>query len=329
MTALGKLKTKLWRKPLKHLAAMARWGPVTYLKCGGWQHEMALAASMLPSTEELYLHPEYPGPGSQPNHAGAGRRHHDVWFMTGSTHWYQTAFCAWSFALHSGLVIRPIILDDGTLLASHIDHLKRLFPELVVHSVRECDEQFFSLFPAKKYPSLNFMRWKQLLFRKLTDIHAHSDERRLFFDSDMIFFRRPAQLETYMLSTSSTPIVQKDCWESYGYTRELTERLCGARLPDAANIGIFSLNGSTIDWEKVENWLTILLEEQRTKYNVTQCITAMLIAAQSPIFLDANEYNVLPITPGKARPLRVLEHYVSDSKPYYFSRAWKELVGAC
>jgi len=58
MTALGKLKTKLWCIPLKHLAAMTRWGPVTYLKCGGWQHDMARAASILPSTGELYLHPE-------------------------------------------------------------------------------------------------------------------------------------------------------------------------------------------------------------------------------------------------------------------------------
>jgi len=145
-------------------------------------------------------------------------------------------------------MIRPIILDNGTLMDSHIDHLMHLFPELVVQSVRECDKQFFSLITAKKQPPLNLMSWKQLLLRKLTDIHAHSDERRLFFDSDMIFFRRPDQLEANMLSTSSTPIVQKDCCESYGYTRKPTERLCGARLPDEANIGIFSLNSSTIVW---------------------------------------------------------------------------------
>lgn len=311
---LGQAKTLLIRKPRQQLSHLLRWGPRSYFRIESWKQQMESVAHDLPSiTPDTYQ---------------KSGDLIELWFMTGARHWYQTAFCAWSFALHSDCRIRPIIIDDGTLKDSHIDYLKKIFPDLAVHDADTCTAQRESLLALDKYPFINRVIKKQLLFRKLTDVFCGSSKKRLFLDSDMLFYRRPAQIEEFML-TKSSYLVQSDCWESYGYSRSLCEQLTGgARLPKAINIGVLGMSGSIIDWDRVEYWLSQMISLEGWKYNITQCTAAMILAGSGVEALPASLYEVLPSYPKKPRPLRVMEHYVSDSKPYYFQKAWRELLGA-
>lgn len=61
-----------------------------------------------------------------------------------------------------------------------------------------------------------------------------------------------------------------------------------------------------------------------TLYNVTQCTVAMIIAGQSQLRLDHEEYKVWPANPEAGEGERVMGHYVLDSKPWYFGRAWQK-----
>lgn len=302
---ISHFKTFFWRRPKEEFQRMFRWGPKGYFLCDSWMKEMEAAAFTLP---------QLPASSSQiPK---------PLWFMTGEKHWYQTAFCAWSFARHSRHSIKPVLIDDGTLGETSLSGLRRLFPDLIVDSRSECDERVERLLPIARFPKTHWIRSKQKLFRKLTDIHAGASDWRLFFDSDMLFFKEPEEIDRY-LDNPSGHLAQRDCWESYGFSRGLTEKLCGHRLPEALNIGIFSMNGSLIDWEQVEHWIGEMFGKEGSRYNVTQCTSAMLMAGRDLHVLDSEDYKVFPANPTRPHRPRVLEHYVQESKPWYFGEAWK------
>lgn len=302
---LSDLKTFVYRKPLEGLSKLKRWGPDAYFNINKWRQEMEQAAYKLPIIP--------PDDNAQKL---------EVWFLTGKNFWYQTAFCLYSLSQHSNLAISPVILDDGTLGDKERKQLSTLFPSIRFIDLETSNAKFNQNFPLQHFPNIHFWRTKQLLFRKLTDVHANSQATRLFFDSDMLFFQRPLQLEQWVQKKDEVNIVQKDCWESYGYSRELTKQLCGKDLPERANIGVFSLNGGCVDWEQVEHWVGVMKAQEGPKYNITQCTTAMLMTQSKLEFLDAHQYQVFPEFTQQSSDL-VMGHYVSDSKPFYFSKAWK------
>jgi hypothetical protein len=309
---LGTLKTVAYRQPRDELKRLWRWGPHAYLRCNAWAREMEQAAWHLPCPRYLQTE-EHPV---------------SVWFMTGSRHWYQTAFCAWTLQQHIPLPLRIHLIDDGTLASEQKHRLRELFPLMELSSRAECDSRIAALLPPDRFPRIHTWRNIQLLFRKLTDIHADSTNWKLFLDSDMLFYQRPDELLSWWKAPDRC-IFQTDCWESYGYSRALTESLTGQNLPSKVNIGIFSLNGSLIDWDEVERWLHTLEMHEGRRYNVTQCITTMIMSRLSHERLDATRYFVFP-GPGSppATTSRVLEHYVSDAKPYYVRTAWRRATMA-
>ncbi len=310
---LSATKSSLVRKPIQELQRLQRCGPRAYFRLEAWKEQMEFAAQQLPLI----------------NTAGksAEARSLQIWFMTGARHWYQTAFCAWSLALHSDFKIMPVVISDGTLGQKHCASLKRIFPDAVVYGADACRQMRESLLPVDKYPFIHKVLSKQLLFRKLTDVFGDSTQYRLFLDSDMLFYRRASHIEGYLQSATS-PLVQVDCWESYGYSRQLCEKLVGGKsLPRAINIGVLGMNASLIDWDKVEYWLEQLIANEGWKYNITQCTASMILSQDCISYLPADLYQVLPESPVSTRPLRIMEHYVSDSKPYYFNKAWRGILG--
>ena len=54
-------------------------------------------------------------------HPHPGQSPLEVWFLTGRRFWYQTAFCAWSLAYHSGRPLTVHLADDGTRLGTGAD----------------------------------------------------------------------------------------------------------------------------------------------------------------------------------------------------------------
>ena len=234
MNLLGSIKTSLYRRPKDELRRLFAWGPRGYFFEKKWKAEMEEAAKRLP-----------PLPASEQ------REVRDIHFLCGREHWYQAAFCAWGYQRHSRYRIRPMVIDDGSMDAETEDAFRAVFPETVVRSKGVCDAKFEAGLPASKYPNVHAWRQRQILFRKLTDVFGTDDEWRLLFDADMLVFAPPVEIDN-ALERRSDIIVQRDCWESYGYPRPFMESLAGAKLPEAINIGILNFSGKIIDWEKVE-----------------------------------------------------------------------------
>jgi hypothetical protein len=266
----------------------------------------------------------------RPRKADEGKPARQVWFLSGRAHWYQTVFCAWTFQRWSRFRVVPVILDDGSFDEEVQAKFARIFPDYLLYRRDDCNRKFAQEFPAMRYPMIHAVRKRQVLFRKLTKVFGRADEWRFLMDSDMLFFSEPREIDD-LLEQGREIFVQRDCWESYGYSRALLERLAGRPLPEAVNIGIVQYNGARTDWDQVERWLTEMVTAEGMAYNVTQGTFATVLASQSIRFLDREQYRVIPRNPAAGEALPICGHYVADSKPWYFGQGWKkalELAGA-
>jgi hypothetical protein len=338
---LSQAKTVLYRKPKYEIQRLLRWGPSAYCRCDAWAREMEAAAWRLSI-------PAAP--------ASAPKAPLSVWYLTGKRYWYQTAFCAWTLAKHSERELILNLIDDGTLEDRQLDWLRRLFPKGLTSSREVVQERIETLLPAAGFPILR-QRWLDYVhIRKLTDVHLGSSGVKLVLDSDMLFFKRPDALLTwwdtvvggeghgsgeiaqssevgrgtepwvsYQPSTAPPfqPCLMMDCTESYGYSRELMEELAGAPIPRLLNVGICGLKSEDLDWKEIEYWSRVLMEREGTSYFLEQAIVAMLAARRTPVVMPSEDYITLPTREETRNGGGVLQHYVADSKPWYFGEAWR------
>ena len=303
---LGKVAYHLWYRPVGNLGNMiAAGGPFEMRRTERGRAAMEVAAYSLPELSGLN------GPAPLELHVLTGRRF-----------WYQTAFCLWTFARHSGRSLRPIIYDDGSLSEQFSAPLARLFPNVRFVSQEEIIDRLDVHLPVARYPALR-ERWINYPnIRKLIDVHVGQSGWKLVIDSDLLFFRRPSLLIEW-LDSPAQPLHAVDCATSYGYTRPLLDSLAGAPVAELVNVGLTGLNGSELDWEKLEYWCRTLIQRERTTYYLEQALGAMLIAGRVCNIAPATDYVTLP-RPPEARECRaVMHHYVANSKRWYFQHCWQ------
>lgn len=304
---LGHLKTLLYRRPKEQLRLLRSWGPRSYFLIDQWKREMANAARWLPPLSYSDTNNSLPL---------------EVWYLTGYNFWYQTAFCAWTLAFHSDKPIALNIVDDGTLTPDIEAELRRLFPKGRTIWCYHATENFNSLLPKENFPVLHKLRTDYVHIRKLIDIHLGSSGSKLVLDSDMLFLQRPDELLSW-LDQPNQPCLMVDCEESYGYSRELMEELAGAPIPPLLNVGICGLASESINWEELEQWCQILVEREGGCYYLEQALVAMLAARIAPRVMPRTSYITFPTRQQMLAGEGVLQHYVADSKAWYFGEAWR------
>jgi hypothetical protein len=245
-----------------------------------------------------------------------------IHILTGRRFWYQTAFCLWSFARHSSRHLMPIIYDDGSLEEQYSAPLSRLFPNARFVSQREIIEALDHSLPVSRYPVLRERHLRYPNIRKLIDVHAGQSGWKLVIDSDLLFFRRPSLLVEW-LESPAQPLHAVDCETSYGYSRKMLDSLAGKPVAELVNVGLTGLNGSELDWDKLEFWCRELIKREGTHYYLEQALVAMLLAGQDCTIAPATDYVTLPRPPEALECRAAMHHYVSDSKRWYFRHCWR------
>ena len=249
----------------------------------------------------------------------------ELHLLTGRRFWYQTAFCLWTFARQTKRPLAPVIYDDGSLTAEWQAPLLRLFPAARFVSREETVARLDQHLPTEKFPVLR-ERWLNYPnIRKLTDPHVGRTGWKLVLDSDLLFFHRPDFVLDW-LAMPDRPVQAVDCATSYGYSRPLMDRLAGAGVADLVNVGLTGLDGSAIDWERLEHWTRELQSRERTSYYLEQALIAMMVAGRGCAIAPAADYLTRPELP-EARDCRVvMHHYVDHSKRWYFQHNWRHVL---
>ncbi|MFN7874029.1 MAG: hypothetical protein ACK5PB_01840 [Pirellula sp.] len=282
-----------------------RWGPRAYFHCDAWAREME------ESVPKLIVH--------NFSHAEVN----DCWFLTGRRFWYQTAYCAWSLERNTRRTVVLNLINDGTLEQSQVLELRRLFPSGITVDKEDVLDRLNVHLPEKRFPYLR-KKWRDYInIRKLIDVHLGSKGPKLVLDSDMLFFSRPEELMAWVDNPQGICLMT-DCIESYGYSRTLMESLCGASIPSLLNVGVTGLTSELIDWDMLESWTRSLIESEGNSYYLEQALIAMLAARSEHLsVLPAKTYITFPTQRQVIDAFGVLQHYVADSKPWYFGKAWK------
>ena len=317
---LSQIKTVLVRRPRNQWRKLRRWGPRAVLRLPAWQRQMESAVSQLPV----------------PPRGDADLPALEVWMLTGSRFWYQSAFCAWTLARHSGRRLVLHLADDGSLLDAQELQLRRLFPDGTTLRRQEAFQRFETLLPQASYPTLHH-RWHDYInLHKLTAPHLGSRGVKLVLDSDMLFFRRPDALLAWWdgaqhrsdHEAAHSPCLMVDCEESYGYSSALMEELAGAPITPLLNVGICGLQSDALDWDRLEDWCRTLADREGTSYFLEQALVAMHAARAEAQVMPRTHYITYPSREQAQAGDGVLQHYVADSKPWYFRQAWQVAMAA-
>ena len=307
---LGRLALTLWHQPLARLRdSLRNGGPFAERETERQRRQMVEAAHALPAL---------PLPKDAPTVA--------LHLLTGKRFLYQAAYCLHSFARHSDARLEAHVYDDGSFDEALRTQLLRLGPGIVFHSFDEVRARLDTFLPECRFPVLR-ERWLHYPnLRKLTDPHLGSTGWKLVIDSDLLFFRRPEFLLNWCASPDR-PLHAVDCEESYGYSRNLMERLAGAPIPPLVNVGLCGLRSDALDWDQLEAWCAELIAREKTSYYLEQALVAMLVARQQPCAVaPADDYLTKPGRDEGTAPRAVMHHYVAESKRWYYRHGWRRAL---
>lgn len=308
MSLAGRLLYLTWHRPVSKLRDLVRAG-------GPFEHRRTEAGrrAMEEAVADLPLPPVRSGPPLE------------VHLLTGRRYSHQTAFCLASLAAHADRPLAPRVYDDGTLGPEERAKLGRLFPEARFVSQEETVERLDAYLPVDRFPVLR-ERWSNYPnLRKLIDPHLGSTGWKLVLDSDLLFFRRPDFLLDW-LGAPDRPLHAVDCQTSYGYSRDLLDRLAPAPLADLVNVGLTGLDSGTLDWELLEGWTRTLQEREKTNYYLEQALVAMVVAGRACAVAPAVDYVTLPTPPEALACRAVMHHYVANSKRWYYQHNWRRFA---
>jgi hypothetical protein len=249
-----------------------------------------------------------------------------VYFLTGKKYLYQTLFCIRSLTQVSENAYQFVLVDDGSFDERLTAQIKRQLPGARIVTSLMIGQNLDKQLPEAEYPVLHHKRKVYPHIKKLTDIHTiPGNGWKLVLDSDMLFWNKPSALIAW-LENPDKAIYMRDCRESYGYTRELMEDLCGSPVPSLLNVGVIGLDSSQVNWKDLENWTKTLEEKESRSYYLEQALTAMLLATGKAHILPGDEYIVNPAAEAIGNQTGILHHYVDLSKEGYFKQAWRRYL---
>ena len=243
-----------------------------------------------------------------------------VYFMTGREHWAMTAFCAFSLLKSAAVQVPIAIMDDGTLCEEMRNELRRILQRVEFLAVDDAEERVCRHLPPDRFPALHAMRRELPLMRKLMDLHAGNEGWRLFLDSDVLFFRNPEWMLSW-LKRPSAAVFMNDYQNSYGYPASLIEEILGQPMPEMINTGLCGLRSEAIDWDRMAHWARRLHAASGTNHFSEQCLTAMLLATSNAAAAPV-EYLIHPTENESRKPTAVMHHYVAESRTWYHIYGW-------
>lgn len=309
MTSLGRIAYRLWFEPLGMVRKSLReGGPIEQRHTRIGREAMREAAKTM---APLAAPPA--GPDAE------------VAYLSGARFWDQTLLCFVSLQKVCPFRVIPVIHDDGSLDATAEAKIRRVVPWARIEHAEQIRARLDMALPESRFPSLRARRLVYPHLRKLTDIHAGIAKPTLVADSDMLFFKRPDALLDWFVAPH--PLYMRDVETAYGYPLDVLDRLAGAPVPPAVNVGLYALDSAAIDWERVEQWCAAQLADHGSHYLQEQALTAMLFAGQEAAALSRVDYVVMPDEVEAAAPRGVLHHYVALSKKHYFRHNWRSVLG--
>jgi len=247
-----------------------------------------------------------------------------IHYLTGKNYVPLTTLALASAENHFGRPVDPVLYDDGTLDDRARSQFLRPFPQARCVGAATIEACLAQTLPEDRFPVLRRLRLSYLHVRKLTDIGVCEPDYKLVSDSDVFFFRPPAQLLAAV--DGWRWFHMQDCQQSYGYSEAVLTELAGTPLHPRVNVGLCGIDGKGIDWEFVEWMAARLLGEHGFSYYLEQAITAVLMTRHAAEPLKTPDYLVYPTAPQAESQGHVALHYVDRSNLFIYCFGWRQVL---
>jgi hypothetical protein len=168
-----------------------------------------------------------------------------------------------------------------------------------------------------------------VLLRKLTDAMAGQQHYRMFFDSDMLFWREPQDL-LERAAAHGALYMADIADDGYTVSRQILREKFGVTAASAVNSGLVGLNAEKIDWDLLERVCAFLVEAPGDKRLVEQTLWAVALGAQSASPLPAHDYCVV-VDPRQWEDAQngaapILLHYAWHARLAYTAEEWRRYL---
>ncbi|MDB5143945.1 MAG: glycosyl transferase [Mucilaginibacter sp.] len=319
MSFTGKLLYKLYYQPRNLRDTFRRFGgKANYLSMLAAEQEMKLYA-----LNQLVIKSNFNNDGK-----------FKISFLTGDKFIHQTLFCTYSFfkflTWEESSNFSVNYYDDGTLNKETIAVLATRFPNIRVIGFDETAVTIQDQLPKSSFPCLLNKVETHPLFKKLIYPHLKKDGLLTFFDSDMLFIKKPVEFLNWLYSVNddkTQAFCIHDVRRSYGYSESEILKIWHRAVQNDINSGMYSIFSEHIDFLFIENLVKEFERNFGSEYYLEQLITAIILEKTGNLFTaPKTQYIVLPDNEQIKKQCGTLHHYVNESKELYFKESWKKQV---
>ncbi len=235
-----------------------------------------------------------------------------VHMLVSSRTWHAGLLAAISFEHSTGRRWPLFIHDDGSVSLAQRQQIKKVLPGVMFIPRSDSDRET-SCYLAD-YPTCLAHRNRHNLFLKFFDACPFAPhDRFIVLDSDVIFFKRPAEILEWADNRSPTCLYNEDTREKFCIPRDEIEKALPVTLLPRFNSGL------------------VLMQKQAFNLNLaSQLLGAFETTAHAPQFFEQTLYALMASTnPGGGAPLprtyniswgywrdrgSICRHYVGDFK---------------
>ncbi|TSJ35971.1 hypothetical protein FO440_23940 [Mucilaginibacter corticis] len=255
-------------------------------------------------------------------------------FLTGDRFIHQSLFCVYSFFKfltpgESGQ-FSVNFYSDGTLSDQVSAILRQRFPQIRLISSAETKQALKECLPVATFPKLNEKTAVMPLFKKLIYPHLKQTGGAAFFDSDMLFLKKPVAFLNWVgqyEENQNAAFGISDVQRSYGYQEQEIRKIWSSGVSHNINSGMYGIDSSKIDLHFIENLVSDFEKNFGSQYYLEQLITAIILERTGNLVVaDPQEYIVLPGAAQVRSQTGTLHHYVNESKALYFIESWKKQI---
>jgi len=178
-----------------------------------------------------------------------------VHMLVSSRTWHAGLLAAVAWEHHTGRRWRFFIHEDGTVDDKARRRIRSVLPDVRLVPRGESDAKLGAVL--SDHPHCLAQRSKHNLFLKFSDFAAFAPgDRFIVLDSDVIFFRPPAEILEWADRGSDTCHYNEDTKEKFCIPRPYLEEAMGVTMWPRFNSGLVLVPKAAIDWDRAEKLLS-------------------------------------------------------------------------
>ena len=264
----------------------------------------------------LFRLPPRPVPAASPELAS-------IHLLTSQRDWLGALWSVRTFLDFLGESLPIMFHDDGTLTPESTAGIRAFLPGSVVISAEQAQSE--AQRRLHDFPRCLSARQRHIMTHKLLDVALFAPgPRYLLLDSDLLFFRRPEEIATWLRGGERVNLWNEDQGDFLNLTQEEARVRHGVNLIRGINAGFGCVWRESVDFRLIEEYIgheSVWRNPHRVEQTAYALLSARFGVSLLPrtYLVDARRQTGLPAG-------IVMKHYVGKIRDLFFSEGIRYLI---